>query len=126
MRAELQLGLTLTFLQHGNSRILSDRSVRFFDPTGEGLVQVAVEWRPCDFYKHQKVGEHLTSKKGTLKQTAIKVEGPLYPGAAVRHDRFSTRTKMEDLPERALPVYRLAPGEQHRVASYRWDCRRDA
>ncbi len=105
VRAELQLGLTLTFLQHGNTRTLSDPSLRFFDPTGAGLAQVAVEWRPCDSYKHQKEAEDLTTKKGTLKETAMKIEGPLYPGAAVRHDRFPTRTKMEDLPDHAVALY---------------------
>lgn len=105
VRAELQLGLTLTFLQHGNTRSLGDPSVRFIDPTGDGFAQVAVEWRPCVRYRHQSGADELTSSRGEFKETKIKIAGPLYPGAAVRHNAFPAKTKMEDSANLALAIH---------------------
>ena len=103
VRAELQLGLSLTFLQHGNTRSLGDPSIEFIDPTGDGVERVAVEWRPCASYKHQDGADELTGKTGQLKENLLRVEGPLYPGAAVRHK--GDVTKMEDSVSGVLALY---------------------
>jgi len=107
VRAELQHGLMLTFLQHGGTRTVGDPSVQFVNPTSDGLSQVAFDWRPCAYYKHQDGANKLTTSAGTLKQTVLKIEGPLYPGAAERHSepKLSHRTKVEEPPERAIPLY---------------------
>jgi CRISPR-associated protein Cas8a1/Csx13 len=106
VRAELQHGLTLTFLQHGKVRSLGDPSVRFIDPTGDGTAQIGIDWRPCSGFKHQRQADELTNSRGMLAPDALEIDGPLYPGAAERHSeaKFKKATKLAEHAERALAL----------------------
>ena len=54
MLADLQSGLTLTFLQHGRVRELAkEPSTVSYDPEGEGVPGVIVQYRKCSWFKHQ-------------------------------------------------------------------------
>ena len=62
--ADLQLGLTLTFLQHGRVRALAkDVSVASYDPEGNGIPGVVVSYKKCSGFKHQKGWETLVDKQ---------------------------------------------------------------
>lgn len=104
--ADLQAGLMLTFLQHGRVRALAvTPTTASYDPEGEGVPGVVVQYKACSYFKHQKGWEELIDKNGCLVANAIKVDGPLSPGAVVRHVAFSSTTGVEDPPERMLPLY---------------------
>jgi CRISPR-associated protein Cas8a1/Csx13 len=106
VRAELQNGVTLSFLQHGKTRDLAKTpSTVQVDPTGDGLSLVTVEYKRCGGYKHQSAWEDLVDSKGRLVEKEVPIEGPLNPGAVVRHNAFSADTKASDPPERILPLY---------------------
>jgi CRISPR-associated protein Cas8a1/Csx13 len=106
VRAELQHGLTLTFLQHWKSRTLAkDRTALSIDPEGDGR-PIPVEYRRCAGYRHQAGWNALIHKRtGCLSPGPVKVAGPLNPGAVVRHVGFPKATQIEDVPERILPLY---------------------
>jgi CRISPR-associated protein Cas8a1/Csx13 len=107
VRAELQAGLTLTFLQHPKTRTLAREPTVFqHDPNGDGQSLVTVEYRKCERYKHQDGWEKLCdAKSGCLVRGPVEVIGPLNPGAIVRHVAFTADTKIKDEPERVLPLY---------------------
>jgi CRISPR-associated protein Cas8a1/Csx13 len=103
--ADLQSGLTLTFLQHGRVRKLAEPSAISYDPEGEGVPGVVVQFRKCSWFKHQGGWEKLIDRNGQLTTGAIKVDGPISPGAAIRHVAFTADSAVEDPPERMLPLY---------------------
>ncbi len=104
--ADLQSGLLLTFLQHGRVRDLAkDPTQAQHDPDGAGVPGVTVEYRACNSFRHQSGWEELLGRKGRLATAPLKVEGPLNPGAVVRHNAFASDTKVEDVPARLLPLY---------------------
>lgn len=106
VRADLQAGLTLTFLQHGKVRkLVKDPTTVTHDPEGEGVPGVVVEFRACEFFKHQRGWEDLVDSNGCLTTKPRKVDGPICPGAVVRHVAFTADTAAEDLPERLLPLF---------------------
>jgi len=105
VRAELQAGLLLTFLQHGRVRSLASESARIqHDPEGTGVATVSIEFKRCNGYKHQDGADGLTTK-GVLTTKNIEVIGPLNPGAVVRHVAFTSDTRIEEPPERIIPLY---------------------
>ena len=106
VRAEIQAGLTLTFLQHGKTRKLAKNPTSYqVDPEGDGRA-VTVEYKTCEWYKHQDGWSDLTEEKsGALTAKSVEIIGPLNPGAVVRHVAFSRDTRIEEPPERALPLY---------------------
>ncbi len=104
--ADLQAGLTLTFLQHGLVRALAKEVTTVgYDPEGDGVPGVMVEYKKCSAFKHQKGWEQLVDKKGRLVSGTIRVDGPVSPGAVVRHVAYNSSTGAEDPPERMLPLY---------------------
>ena len=107
VRADLQLGLILTFLQHGKTRTLAKEPiVTAHDPEGNGVPSVIVEYRKCSDYKHQNGWKDCVNEKtGCLSATTVGVEGPLNPGAVVRHNAFSGLTKIDEPVQRLLPLY---------------------
>lgn len=110
VRAELQTGLTLTFLQHGKTRKLGDVTPYLVDPDGNGVGMVQVDYRPCEWYKHQSGWEELIDGKAgavdrRLTRKPVEVIGPLNPGATVRHIAFAAASRIEEGPERVLPLY---------------------
>jgi CRISPR-associated protein Cas8a1/Csx13 len=104
--ADLQAGLTLTFLQHGRVRKLAkEPKIANYDPAGNGVPGVIVQYRPCSEFKHQSGWEEFVDKKGRLVTDPIKVDGPISPGSVVRHVAYTGDTAAEDPPERMLPLY---------------------
>jgi CRISPR-associated protein Cas8a1/Csx13 len=104
--ADLQLGVLLTFLQHGGTRKLEKTPTPVqFDTEGDGVPGVVVEYKKCSKFKHQQGWEELVDSKGRLETKPIKVDGPLSPGTVVRHVAFGADTEAKDLPARILPLY---------------------
>jgi CRISPR-associated protein Cas8a1/Csx13 len=104
--ADLQTGLTLTFLQHGKVRRLAkEPTLVSYDPEGEGVPGVVVRYRKCAGFKHQDGWEDFVDKNGCLLLGPIKVDGPISPGTVVRHVAYTGDTAAEDPPERMLPLY---------------------
>ena len=104
--ADLQLGLTLTFLQHGRVRALANNTTTVgFDLGGDGVPSLLVEYRRCSGFKHQHGWKELVGKNGRLVTAAVKVDGPVSPGTAIRHVQFAGATAAEDPPVRILPLY---------------------
>ncbi len=110
VRAELQTGLTLTFLQHGKTRGLGPPTPFSIDPDGGGVGLVAIDYRVCTGYKHQSGWEELVDGRTgdperRLTVRAVEVIGPLNPGATVRHVAFAAATRIEAAPDRVLALY---------------------
>ena len=106
--ADMQTGLTLTFLQHGKVRKLAppkEATTVTYDPEGNGVPGVIVKYRKCSSFKHQDGWKELADKDGYLICGTIKVDGPLSPGTVVRHVAFTGDTAADDPPERMLPLY---------------------
>lgn len=103
--ADLQAGLTLTFLQHGKVRQLAkDTTAVSYAPEGDEAPLI-VEYRKCSGFKHQDGWEVFVESDGTLTRKHLRVDGPIHPGAVVRHVAFTSDTAAEDPPERMLPLY---------------------
>lgn len=106
VRAYLQQGITLSFLQHGQVRKLAKKETTYtYQPDGDTGPTIQLEYKQCSGYKHQNGWKDLVDTKGRLKTKPIEVVGPLNPGAVVRHNAFAGRTKIEEGPERILPLY---------------------
>ncbi len=104
--ADLQSGLTLTFLQHGKVRQMAKESKPVtYDPEGEGIPGVVVEYRQCTGFKHQGGWHEFVNKKGQLGIGAMRIDGPISPGTVVRHVAFTGHTAAANPPERMLPLY---------------------
>jgi CRISPR-associated protein Cas8a1/Csx13 len=104
--ADLQTGLTLTFLQHGKVRQLAkEPSTKSYDPEGDCVPGVIVQYRACTGFKHQGGWEEFVKKDGILRRDPLRVDGPISPGTVVRHVAFTGDTAAEDPPERMLPLY---------------------
>ncbi len=104
--ADLQLGILLTFLQHGLTRKLDKNpSTVTYDLRGDGLPDVVVEYKRCSEFKHQAGWEELVDTKGCLSAKPIRVEGPISPGTVVRHVVFGANTVAEEMPALMLPLY---------------------
>lgn len=104
--ADLQLGVLLTFLQHGLTRALEKTPTTVsYNADGDGAPGVHVEYKKCSAFKHQNGGALLVDSKGRLQTNPIKVEGPVSPGTVVRHVAFGAATVVEDTPARMLPLY---------------------
>lgn len=105
--ADLQAGLLLTFLQHGGTRDLAkDETTVLYDPGDvDDVHALPVTYKKCSSYKHQSLWKELVDTKGRLRQSPVDLDGPVYPGAVVRHQAWGDVTKLKDPPERALPLY---------------------
>lgn len=104
--ADLQAGLTLTFLQHGRVRALAkEPTMAAFDPEGAGVPSVTVQYKKCSSFKHQHGWKEFVDKAGCLIAGLMNIEGPLSPGTVVRHVAFIGDTGARDRPERMLPLY---------------------
>src|SRR5262245_10675793 len=91
--ADLQSGLTLTFLQHGRVRQLAKEPTTVsYDPEGEGVPGLIVQYRKCSGFKHQDGWEDFVDKNGCLVAGPIKVDGPISPGTVVRHVAYTGDT----------------------------------
>lgn len=109
--ADLQSGITLTFLQHGKVRQLAKEPTTVsYDPEGEGVPGVVVQYRKCSGFKHQEGWKALVDNRGCLSKGSLKLDGPISPGTVVRHVAFTSSTAAEDPVERILPLYFAAVG----------------
>ena len=105
--AEAQNAITLTFLQHGQTRSLAKVAVPLqIDAEGDGSKLIQVEFKRCEYYNHQDAWKSLVDEKnGSIHDKKSKVSGSINPGAVVRHVAFNSTTKIEDPVERMLPLY---------------------
>ena len=102
VRAQLQRGLMLTFLQHGQSRKGAKADVERTAQIDDKQISHSI--RPLTSYKHQQGYQDLVEKDGTLKTKALDIPGTLFPGAAVRHNKFGN-TKHEGNAAELLAAY---------------------
>ncbi|MFB3788314.1 MAG: type I-MYXAN CRISPR-associated Cas8a1/Cmx1 [bacterium] len=100
---DLQSGLTLTFLQHGNVRKLEKNGTTESFHIDDTVLQF--NYRKCISFKHQEGWKDLVDKKGCLQSKPIEVIGPINPGAVVRHNAFSSDTKIEESVDQVLALY---------------------
>jgi CRISPR-associated protein Cas8a1/Csx13 len=104
--ADMQLGLTLTFLQHGGVRKLEKELTEVsYDPESSGTPGVTVSYKKCSGFKHQNCWQELIGKNGCLKPGFFSVEGPISPGNVVRHVAFTSDTVIKEPVEKILPLY---------------------
>jgi CRISPR-associated protein Cas8a1/Csx13 len=104
--ADLQSGLILTFLQHGRVRQMAKESTpASYDPEGEGIPGVVVEYRQCMSFKHQEGWQEFVDKKGQIGTGSVRIDGPISPGTVVRHVAFTGDTAAADPADRMLPLY---------------------
>jgi CRISPR-associated protein Cas8a1/Csx13 len=106
VRARLQSGLTLTFLQHGKTRTLrKEETTGSYEHDGKALT---FTYKQCQKYAHQKMWESWINNKGNnkgeLSAKGDDVQGPIYPGAVVRHNAFAGPTKVSQPIELVLPL----------------------
>ena len=107
VRAMIQQGITLTFLQHGQTRKLAKTTTEVsYNPEGKSGKEIVFAYKACSDYKHQTGWEKLIDKKcGTLNPKPIEVAGPMSPGAVVRHNAFPGQTKIEETADLIVPLY---------------------
>lgn len=104
--ADLQAGLTLTFLQHGRVRALEKQPTTIsHDPEGDGTSGVVVQYKKCTDFKHRNAWKELIDKNDCLVSSPIRVDGPISPGTVIRHVAFTGDTGAEETVDRMLPLY---------------------
>ena len=104
VRAQLQRGLMLTFLQHGQSRKGAKQDEERHFSIND--TQVSYSIRPLTSFKHQSGYEELVNRKtGALVTKSLELPGTLFPGASVRHNKFNSDTKHEGTVAELLAAY---------------------
>lgn len=101
--ATLQMGLTLTFLQNGKVRSLDKSGTPLSYTVDEKLF--TMESKSCKGFKHQEGWKEFCDNKSRLSENPIGIQGPLNPGAVVRHVAYTAQTGIVDDANRALPLY---------------------
>ena len=86
VRAELQHGLTLSFLQFGPHRKLAAARAEFLDVNGDGAAPLRLDPRPCSGYLHQNFHAKLTTAKRVLSPKPLSAPSAFNPGAVQRHE----------------------------------------
>ena len=91
--------ITSTFLQHN--------SVIKTEGIGEKRISVGksgftLKYKKLKQYAHQEFFQKLCDKKGNLIEGSVGIASWLYPGAIVRHSRFSKDTEFEEPTELAF------------------------
>lgn len=103
VRAQLQQGLMLTFLQHGQSRKGAKTDEHRNFTIDDKQIQYSI--RPLTSFKHQSGYLDLINKKnGALLTKTFDIPGTLFPGAAIRHNKFGV-TKHEGTASELLAAY---------------------
>lgn len=104
--ADLQTGMMLTFLQHGSSRKIEkqESTVHYLCPADEKL-KIPVIFRKCTWFKHQAGWKELVGASGCLKNQPVKLDGSIYPGAAVRHFAYKNQSAFKEPLEQILPLF---------------------
>jgi CRISPR-associated protein Cas8a1/Csx13 len=106
VRAYLQQGIVLTFLQHGRVRQIAKQETQYqYQPDDSGKAPVTMQFKQCNGYKHQSGWSDLVDRSGQVRTGPIEVVGPMNPGAVVRHNAYAAQTKIEDDAPRILSLY---------------------
>ena len=106
VRAYLQQGITLTFLQHGRVRKLAKKEVAYnYQPEGDAGPTIQLAYKPCTWYKHQEGWNEIVEAGGRVTTKLVEVAGPLNPGSVVRHVAYTGQTKIKEGVEHALSLY---------------------
>ena len=101
-RARLQQGITLTFLQHGQTRKLGkDAKTVTYEIDGKNM---SLSYKPCLEYTHQSAWKEWVNNKGELVLKQYSVQGPIHPGAVVRHQAFTASTIISQPLELFIPL----------------------
>lgn len=103
VRARLQQGILLTFLQHGLTRKVAVDEITKQYPWDDK--QIPYQYKECFSYTHQTAWKEWINNKGELVLKDYDVQGPVHPGAAVRHNAWSGQTKISQPLELVLPLY---------------------
>jgi CRISPR-associated protein Cas8a1/Csx13 len=104
--ADQQQGFMLTFLQHGKVRVVDDDPTHVhYDSTDGQVAGIDVEYRACRSFTRQKGWEKFVDSHGCFQEKSARVDGPLFPGAVVRHVAFNSHTAVEEPAERVLCLY---------------------
>ena len=101
VRARLQQGITLTFLQHGQTRKLGEEKTVSYDFEDK---KIEFTYKTCLSYTHQTAWKEWVNNKGELVIKDYDVQGPVNPGAVVRHVAFTSSTKVSQPLELVLPL----------------------
>ena len=102
VRARLQQGITLTFLQHGQTRKLEKEKKNLCYDVDKK--KVSVEYKECSSYTHQSAWKEWVNDKGELDMKTYSVQGPIYPGAVVRHIAYTSATLIAQPVELIVPL----------------------
>jgi CRISPR-associated protein Cas8a1/Csx13 len=104
--ADQQQGFMLTFLQHGKVRdVDKDPTLVHYDSSDGQTAGIEVEYRACRSFNRQKGWEEFVDSHGCFRSTSARVDGPLFPGAVVRHVAFPSHTAVEEPAERVVCLY---------------------
>ncbi len=103
VRAYLQQSVLLTFLQHGGTRTLAkdDKELSYMHDDK----RIEYKCKPCSDYTHQFSWKDWVNDKGELVPKEYDVQGPVHPGAVVRHQAWTGKTKLSQPLELILPLY---------------------
>jgi CRISPR-associated protein Cas8a1/Csx13 len=107
VRAFLQSGLTLSFLQHGKAKTMAkEATVKQYD-VGDSTIPAEIQFRSCSAFRHQSgLDDGFCGKDGCfLSNARIDVAGPLSPGSVVRHVGFNTDTGIDESSTTGLSLY---------------------
>ncbi|MDR9405169.1 MAG: type I-MYXAN CRISPR-associated Cas8a1/Cmx1, partial [Halothece sp. Uz-M2-17] len=90
-----------TFLQHN----------KFYRSAGEkeqevsvNQVKIKLSYQKAKWYSAQDFAKKLCDEQGKLRTEPIKITGGLYPGAAVRHEKYRQSTAFEEKPTLAFAL----------------------
>ena len=107
VRAFLQSGLTLTFLQHVTAKTMAKTPTAKQYDVGESAVPAEIQYRSCSAFRHQSgfADGFFRKDKSFNLEARIDVAGPLNPGAVVRHVGFNTDTGIDESSTTGLSLY---------------------
>ncbi|MDO5579546.1 MAG: type I-MYXAN CRISPR-associated Cas8a1/Cmx1 [Planctomycetia bacterium] len=101
VRSRLQKGITLTFLQHGQTRKLGSEQTKEYEVDGK---KISYEHKDCLSYTHQTAWKEWVNNKGELVLKNYSVQGPIHPGAVVRHAAYTSSSLIAQPLELVLPL----------------------
>lgn len=101
VRARLQQGIALTFLQHGQTRKLGTDQTKSFEVDQK---KISYDYKECLSYTHQSAWKEWINEKGELVLKNYSVQGSIHPGAIVRHKAYTKATSIFQPLDLVLPL----------------------
>lgn len=101
VRTRLQQGILLTFLQHGQTRKLGEEQTASYNFEDK---KIEYTFKQCFSYTHQTAWKEWINNKGELVIKDYDVQGPVNPGAVVRHGAYAGSTKVSQPLKLVLPL----------------------